>query len=485
MTIGDGNLLSGLNLPGMSFVTDPGLASVVEVDYESVALHQSTTDPNRVTIHVPTEKTVLSLGAASDRWKTDIGITGYTDNHVHFETKVNDKTIVSLGGPATTAAITGHDPKVPTKSEGYAMVTEQNAWHESDGQHYLLSRTKDISMLTLGAEKRTVVQADAGYVDVNGGQEVNLSGGGVAIGAAAKFPIEDVLYEKNFHGDSPTSVSATVASAGMDTISAVFSAHDLGLSAVKTAKSQKAGTLEKNEFFWADVVKWALDSVSFGISVGKLKDTYASASSPPGCVKLSAEQHVVGLAGKGASFSGLRGASLASTIVASVSAGMTASMKGTLFAGVSSVLTTLRGQKKLEVSSTYGDIAISAKTNVELTSNDEFIAASEDDVQVTGKKHLLFGAGKHAFIGAEPGWGAVFNEEGIAFGKASGLGKLKSAKIESSPAICIDSGKIEIVRESAAVTLSDDMFLIEAPAIHFDSKAKNVTFNGGSAILLD
>ena len=215
----------------------------------------------------------------------------------------------------------------------------------------------------------------------------------------------------------------------------------------------------------------------------KLKDTYTSAPSPPGCVKLSAQQHVVGVAGKGASFSGLRGASLASVGVASVSAGMMASMKGTVFAGVSSILTTLRGQKKLEVSSTYGDIAISAKTNVEITSNDAFIAASEDDAQVTGKNHLLFGAGKHAFIGAEPGWGAVFNDEGIAFGKASGLSNLKSAKVEKTPAIRIDSGKIEIVRESVAVTLTDDMCLIEAPGIRFDSKAKNVTFNGKMAVL--
>ena len=483
MTTPNDNPLSGLSLAGAPFVIDPGLAGIVEVDYESVALHQSTTDPNRVTIHVPTEKTVLSLGAASGPWKTDIGITGYTNHHIHFETKVNDKTIVSLGGPATTADVESHDENVPTKSEGYSMVTAMSAWHESNGQHYLLSRGQDISMLTLGANKRAVVQADKGYVDVNGGEEVNLSGGGVAIGAAEKFPIEDIKYDGNFKGDSPTSVSATVASAGMDTITGVFSAHDLGLAAVKTAKSQMAGTLAKNEYFWSDVASWVLSSVSFGISVAKLKDTYTSAPSPPGCVKLSAQQHVVGVAGKGVSFSGLRGASLASVGVASVSAGMMASMKGTVFAGVSSILTTLRGQKKLEVSSTYGDIAISAKTNVEFTSNDAFIAASEDDAQVTGKKHLLFGAGKHAFIGAEPGWGAVFNDEGVAFGKASGLSNLKSAKVEKTPAIRIDSGKIEIVRESVAVTLTDDMCLIEAPGIRFDSKAKNVTFNGKMAVL--
>jgi hypothetical protein len=525
MTIEDGILLSGLYLPRLSFVTDPALADGVEVEYEMVGLAQPTMDPNRVTIHVPTEKTVLSLGAASDRWKTDIGITGYTDNHVHFETKVNDKTVVSLGGPATTAAIKGHGPKAkekkeektepapttpttattyrttptpepepaaepegeeklaPVATEGYSMVTAERAWHDSIGQHYLLSQKEDISMLTLAADKRAVVQADLGYVDLNGGEEINLSGGGVAIGAALKFPIEDILYDKNFTGKSPTSTFAKTAKVGMDLIGAVFSAHDLGLKAFKTAKKQKAGKLKKNEFFYADVVKWVTDSVKFGMSVNKLQKVFAHVSSPPGSVKISAEQDVVGLAGADACFSGTMGASIASTAATTISAGMTASMKGTLFAGVGSVLTTLKGQKKIEVSSTYGDVVFSAKKNVEFTSDDEFIAASSEDAQVTGKKHLLLGAGKHAFIGVEKGWGALFDDSGIAFGKASGVGKLKSAKIEASPAIRIDSGKIEIVRESAAVTLSDDLCLIEAPAIHFDSKAKNVTFNGKMAVL--
>jgi hypothetical protein len=481
--IEDGINFPGLVVPAFSFVADPALADSVEIEYGVVDLAHPTHDPNRVTIHVPTEKTVLSLGAASDRWKTDIGITGYTDNHVHFETKASDKTIVSLGGPATTTSTEGHSEEVAKESDGYSMVTSERAWHESNGQHYLLSQEQDISMLTLGSGKRTVVQADAGYVDVNGKEEVNLSGGGVAIGGSSHLTIEDILYDKHFSGKSPTSASAKVAKTGMDLIGAVFSAHDLGLKAQKTAKKQKAGKLKKNEFFYADVVKWLTDSAKFAMSVNKIKKVFAHAASPPGCVKLAAEQDVGGLAGTGASFSGAMGASIASTGATTISAGMTASLKGTLFAGVGGILTTLKGQKKIEVSSTWGDVVFSAKKNVEFTSNDELIAASSEDAQVTGKKHLLFGAGKHAFIGAEPGWGALFDAKGVALGKASGLGDLKAAKVEASPAIRIDSGKIEIVRESVAVTLTDDMCLIEAPNVHFDSKAKNVTFNGSMAIL--
>jgi len=482
MTIPYGELLSWLKLPGSPFVVDPGLTTTVEVDYESVALHQSTTDPNRVTIHVPTEKTVLSLGAASDRWKTDIGITGYTDNHVHFETKVRDRTLVSLGGPATTATITAHDASVPTKSEGYSMVTDQRAWHESDGQHYLLSQQQDISMLTLGFGKRAVVQADRGYVDVNGGEEVNVCGGGVAIGAATKLTIEDVPYSGNFAGKSPTSASAKTMKVGADLIGALFSVHDLGLKAHKIYTKVRKGTLTLDEFFFADVVKWRTDSLKFKISVGKLLDIYHHAASPPGCVKIGAEKDVVGLGGTSVTLSGALGASLASTGVTGVSAGMTASMKGTLFAGVGGILTSLRGQKKIEISSTWGDVVFSAKKNVELTSNKEFFAVSKSTAQVTGKQ-LLMGAGKQAFIGAEAGWGAVFDSAGVAFGKATGVDKMMSAVISNTPAIRIAADHIKLNRGPVSFTLSDESCVVEAPGIRLQCHRENVTFNGKHAKL--
>src|SRR4051812_49101371 len=88
-----------------SFVADPVYADTVDVDKDTVTVAKPTTGPNRYTIHVPTETTRLSAGAASGHWVTDKGITGYTDSHVHFETKAKAKTVVSLGGPAETSAI--------------------------------------------------------------------------------------------------------------------------------------------------------------------------------------------------------------------------------------------------------------------------------------------------------------------------------------------------------------------------------------------
>jgi hypothetical protein len=484
MTIIDNGVdLPGFFIPKTSFVADPWLANTVEIEYGVVDLANPTHDPNRMTLHVPTETTVLSIGAPSPTWKTDQGIVGYSDNHVHFETKVNDKTVVSLGSPATTAGIRGHGGHAPVSTEGYSMVTTQNAWHESNGQHYLLSHEEDISIRTLGAGKRAVVQADQGFVDVNGGEEVTLSAAGVAVGAAEGVGFEPVPYDGHFSGKPPKSAWAKYSKLGMDMIGAVFSAHDLGLKAHKTYKKGFPKKWSEREFLFFDTVKWLGDAAKFAMSVNKIKKVFADAPTPPGCIKIGAEKHVTAVAGADVSFSGLMGASLASTGATSIAAGLMATLKGTLFAGVGSVLTSIKAQKKLEVASTWGDVAFSAKQNVEFTADEHFVAAAVGDAQINGKKHLLFGGEKRTFIGAEPGWGALFDDKGVAFGKAAGLATLTSATIEATQSIRIDPDKIEVVGTDGAFTLSNDLALFEAPGIRLDAKQKNVTFNGSSAKL--
>lgn len=476
--IDDGINLPWLFVPPTSFVADPGLASSVEMEYGPIDLHHPTHDPNRVTLHVPTESTVLSLGAASPTWKTDLGIVGYTDNHVHFETKAHDQTVVSLGSSATTSPTLGLGGTPPVSSEGYAMITTMNAWHESNGQHYLVSHEGDISIRTTGPEKRAVVQADHGFVDVNGGEEVTLSAEGVAIGAASGIAFEAVPYDGHFSGKSPTSAWAKYTKVGVDMISAVYSAHDLALKAHKTYKKGFPKKWTEREFLFFDTVKWIGDAIKFKISVGKIKKVFAQAPSPPGCVKLSGEKHVLGVAGADVSFTGTRGASLASALAVSVGAGLMATLKGTLFAGVGGVFTSIKGQKKLEASSTWGDVSFSAKKNVEFTADEHLVAGTEGVAQINGKKELLFGGATRAFIGAEPGWGVLFDDKGVAFGKASGVSTLPTATIEKTQCVRIDPDKIEIVGTDGAVTLSNDLALFEAPGIQLNAKAKKVTLNG-------
>ncbi len=487
MIIDDGVNLPGLVVPKTSYVADPWLANAVEIEYGVVDLHHPTRDPNRTTIHVPSESTVLSLGQGSGQWKTDTGITGYTDNHIHFETKVAGdgvgKTIVSLGGPATTAEINGLDAKVPTKSVGYSMVTAERAWHESAGQHYLLSHEEDISMRAVAGGKRAVVQAKLGYVDINGGEEVSVTGGGVAIGAASQITMHEVAYDENFTGKSPTSASAKTAKNVADSISILYSAHDLILKATKMVKKGKPTNAAETEYFFADIAKWGGDAVKFYISANKLKKALTQPSSTAGSVKLAAEKDVGALAGKDIALSGFLGASMGSTGSASIAAGLIATLKGTVFAGVSSILTGIKAQKKLEVTSTYGDVVFSAKKNLEFTSVGDFVAGSKGDAQITGAKQVLFGGGTRAFIGAKGGWGALFDDKGVAFGKVAGADNRKSATIEPKPAIRIDNDKIELASGEAKVTFGNDEITIAAPGVRVDSKRQNVTMNGQRVVL--
>lgn len=569
--IEDGISLPDLVVPSTTFVADPALADAVEMEYEVVAPASPTSGPNRMTLHVPTETTVLSLGAASPRWNTDAGITGYTDHHIHFETKQNNKTVVSLGGPATTAAIEGHQgrssphheeggegehaegaehggheadapeagvpdasaggaedggahaegaeasgheggehpdggteagaheegehaaaggehaeggeggegtpcAKAPTGTRGYSMVTADRAWHESNGQHYLLSLEQDISIRTMGGGKRAVVQADAGHVDLNGGEEVNLSASGVAIGAASSIHHEPVPYDGHFSGSAPSSTSAKTAKTWAGRASALASAHDIGLKFKKTWGKWDKGKLLKKPSFYVDAVKWGSDVYKFVTSLGKITPLFSHPESPADCVKVGAEKNIAGIAGADVSLVG-NGASLGSLGCTTIGAGAAATLKGNVFAGVGGTFSSLKGKKRVEVASTWGDVNLSAKKNVHLSADDEVIISGEEGAQVTSKQALLLGGEKGAWIGTKK-FGAIFEASGIAFGKANDSADMKAAKVEAHPAIQIENDKIAIVGAKASVTLENTSFKLKAPEVHLDAKLKKTQLEG-------
>lgn len=477
-----------------SFVADPVYANTVEVEYGVVSPADPTGGPNRFTIHVPTDTTRLSLGAKSGAWDTDIGITGHTEAHIHFETKAGaDKTVVSLGEPATTAAITGHGAEAegehaasalaPVGTQGYSMVTAQRAWHFSMGQHYALSQAGDISVRTMGAGKRAVIQAENGFVDVNGGKEVNLTGGSISIGAQSGIQFDEACYGKAWTAKTPTSVAAENVSYGMDCISILFAIHDLILGPVATYRKGVPKKQDLVDLVFTDVAKWVADLAMYKKAVDSLGAGISHDTAAPGCVKISAENDIGCVGGTDVGLFGLKGAVLGAALSASVSAGLMASLKGTLFAGVGSVLSSLKAVKAMEVVSDHGDVGIGAKKNVEITADEEFLAAGEELAQVTSEDAVLLGSSKRVWIGTGKGFGMLLDNEGIAFGKAEEADKMLTAKITDASAIRIDKGKIEIRGTDACVTLSDDLCLIEGPAIHFDAKKKNVTFNSQSALV--
>jgi uncharacterized protein (DUF2345 family) len=471
-----------------SFVVDPALADSVEAEYDATVLHGTTNGPNRYTLHVPTEATVLSLGKASPRWDTDTGITGHTESHIHFETKKNDKTVVSLGGPAKTAGIAGHDGTVPGgKLQGYAMVTEVNAWHDAKLQHYLLSQTADISLRTAGGGRRAVVQADAGSVDLNGGVQVNLSGGGVSI-AAGEREVVVVGYGGSWEGNRPHSsagAAAQIASAVLTTLSALANVFYN-----KPRTKYAEGAFEGSPATFLDKAKWAINGALFVAAANKIRALLSTPTSPLACVKLAAPEVVGATAGGDVSIFGVRGASLGSAGWTTVSAAVSASLKGTVFAGVSGMFGSMKGYKKVEIGSDWGDVFVGAETAIEIEAEDNVSIGAKGTAHVASPEgHAVFGGGEKVWLGspAGGGFGVICDDEGLAMGKAHVAEKdMPSTKIEKTPALRIEKDST-IVAENPYTSMKLDgdncsIFAKHKP-IRFTATSGPVTVNGSKILL--
>jgi len=472
-----------------SFVVDPIYADTVEMELDLVTVAEPTEGPNRYTVHVPTEKTALSLGAASGRWNTDKGITGHTASHVHFETKAGSRTVVSLGGPATKSTLTGLGDKAPVHSIGYAMVTLQNAWHDAKQQHYLLSRTADVTLRTMGAGKRAVIQAVEGIVDLVGAHEVNLAGGGVAIGAHQDMPFEDVKYGKNWHGVTPHSLAAK-RSAQFTTIgAAAIAAHNLTMSAIATRSKFKAGELHPVVDTFADIVEWGIDAAEFYRAKSDIQGLFSAQPAVKDNIKIDAERDFGVSAGGEAAFFGIQGATLVSKVWTSVSAIVSASLKGTLFAGVAAAYTSLKGYKKIEIGCDVGNALFDAGRSVSISAEGSFIGVGKDLAQVSGETNAYFTGAERAWLGvtAGGGWGLQLDALGVMIGKATSAGSMKSAKVAPDRSIKIDKKGFTLKSGLSEVTLTEEAFEVKAKSVNLIATSSELLVVGSRSkkVLID
>lgn len=469
-----------------SFVLDPVYSDVVELELDVVSVARPTAGPNRYTQHVPSETTVLSSGAASGRWNTDKGITGYTDSHVHFETKTGAQTVVSLGGPATKSGVKGLGGSVPVASNGYSMVTLQNAWHDAQKQHYLLSRTADFTMRTMGAKKRAVIQAVQGIVDMNGAKEANLAGGGVAIGACSKIQFEDVEYAKNWSGETPHSLAAARGAKFALINAAVVTAHGLLTAADGMREKYKAGHLHPSVDSFADVAEWVADGAELVRTGIEIHELFAAEEAVENCIKVDAEEDFGVSAGGDASFFGIQGASLMSSLWASVSGVVSASLNGTLFAGVAGAYVSLKGYKKLEIGCDLGEALFDAKRDIRISTKSSFIAVGKELAKVSGEENAYFTGGKKAWIGvaAGGGWGLQLRKDGVMFGKANSAKAMKKAWIAQERSIKVAKDGLTLTSASTVMTIGKNAVEAKAASIKLHAKDADVRV-GGKKVLID
>jgi hypothetical protein len=470
-------------------VIDPGLAATVDEGFDKPPATCPGPAPNRLTIQVPTENTRFSLGQASSRWNTDTGIVGISDSHVHFETKANDKTIVSLGTSATTASVSGHGGAPPTQSVGYAMVTQVNAWHEAALQHYLVSQTKDMSLRTAGASRRAVVQADAGMVDLNAKVQVNLSGGGVSI-AASELELEPTGYDQAWKGLKPKSAAKSATQIANAIISAIVAA--LNIKYNHAGEHFAAGAFAGSPASRLDKAKWAKNALMFGVSGYSVYSLFATPEAPPNCVKISADDVVGGAAGGDVSIFGLLTANLGSSVWTTVSSSVSASIKGLVLGGMAGAYASVKGIRKVDIGSDWGMIFLAAEKEIELKGKEvsaaakvAHVAAPDGHGVFAGTEKLWFGApGPVAKPGGTPGadgYGVIFEKSGLTLGAATvDSNDMSNTKIKTHDrvlSISVPEGGAPSIQISASELA---WVKLEADACTFRAKNKPIRFTATS-----
>ncbi len=439
---------------------DPNLTANVETDAPNVPPANPTSGPHRITFVVPNpDESVLSVGQACSTRINDPGITGRTKTHVHLHTTDKDtKTMLALG-VGTHEGWKGHDANNLAVNKGFMVVTEANTWIDAQSQLYLISRDHDTTIRAAGDHKRVMIQADKGEVDVVAHKKIQESAPIIALMAPATVePNLKVNYTNPWTGDVAKASSGKITKYVMTIVGAIFSAHDLGRAAKKTyKKSKKADTTAKKVEVFEDVAKWVADAAKFAITAQKIWKG-PDAPTEPGTVKLGADMDISGLAGRDISLFGVRDFSAGGAVWAGVSAGVGASFKATLFAGVGGMYTSLKGYRKVEMASDYGKAILKASKVAQVISEESDVEINADaDVGVTATNGAVYSAAKTKMhLVVDGGTGILCEPTKLFLGMLTGASKAKEAKPDSNSGMSMTPDDITCYKGQSGFALRNN-----------------------------
>jgi hypothetical protein len=456
---GGGEGDSELEPAGASFILDPNLQHTIEIDYAHPVCGGPTQDPNRYTIHVPTDETVLSLGKGSEaqnRIKDD-GITGRTKKHIHFHVKEEDKTFVTMGGPSLDAGVcswTGDG--IAAENEGYSMVTDGHAWHESKETQTITSADAAIHLKAPGAEGDIVVQSDQAAVFAFG-KEIGIAAKeSVSIGAHAAAAASDIGYKQTFTNqwwpNRLSKVGSFIATAG-----------EIGtgiLAIIRAQKKQKrAGEKGKPGFEEGKAssnVKAAVDS-ALSLSTIIRAGAEFNGTEVKQSVGISADNFIGITAGIGATMYGQASSAIISVGQAEVLGGVSALVKALGWTEITGTQTALTALRNVEVAATNGEIEMSAKTEVKISSyTDEVLITAEKNVQLVSNTENVYVWGlESALLGTE-GYAFQATKDELTFGKATAPKDFKAPAIDPKNVFKMNSDETSCYRGAAGFALRDN-----------------------------
>jgi hypothetical protein len=457
---------------------DPHLSDKLKPNRPAVGT--PTSGPNRHTTFVPSESTTFSLGEKCPERINDVGITGRTDNHVHLHVRTNNKTLVTLGSGATEVVIDAHDAKVPTKSTGYAMVTDQNAWHDSALQHFIVSRCEDVVIRAPAEGKSILLQADAGHITAVAKETATFASlGQVKLIADPDAQLEGPAYEKGPEGKVKASFESIDHRLGGNVAKWITGAYGVMMSLI--VANGKDPFWEKPKFKpknLEDVVDVLYDMDKLRASIykyfthhdgdpGKLSLAAAKSASVGSLGSLSLygvssasmiSEGGLSLMGLQASLKALHKVSVWGGRKASIKAGKEASLEGEW--GMAKV----KGYKGVEVTSTKESAVIQGFTDASLR-------GTTGGAYVHSAKHTYVGSG------AAAGYGIVVLPDKLSLGKVSSGGDEfeEKAKVEPKKGIAIDDKTITMGHGSAKFVMRQDDVKLNA---HKEVWLK-LEYNGG------
>jgi hypothetical protein len=413
---------------------DPDLTKQIKNNRPAVA--PPTGVPNRHTTFVPSENTTFSLGEKCKDRINDVGITGRTDNHVHFEVTAKNKTLVSLGGSATDTVIESFDADhVPKKSVGYSMVTDEHAWHDAKKHQYSIAREGDTAVVAAAAHRRAMLQATSGLVEINAKEGISASSTGLYICADPGLTYKDPKYDKDLEGATGKSTVAKWARLASGAVDVIQSGLTLVRSFKKTFKKgedKKAGWKEDAAHAF-EMGKWIYDAVKMEQAIVKLKKLYDDDPSKPassGCVKIAATEDIGMLAGHNASLYGMKSVGISSLMSASVSATHKATIKGVYQVGVSGHKVSVKGTKQVKINADSGNVEITAKKDASTDAEGSVRLTSKKFAQLNTDGRVFVQGLESAFIGAGEGSGYAFlvDVNGMYLGKFSNPKNMPDSK---------------------------------------------------------
>ena len=476
-------------------VLDPTIPMVETDDPSRPATATPTNGPHRYTVVVPNkggngENSIFSVGQAgpADRIR-DTGITAMTRTHIHWHTVDAPQTMVLLGGPTAHHGWEGpNGADNPATNSGYMVVTEGLAWQESRGHQYLLSKDGDAVLRSAGAGKRVVLQADQGEMDLVAKTKLYAIAPGVNISAPVEVaPVTTTNYGGSWTADMPKVEAGKASKTALTVIGVLTSAHDLFKKAPKIRKKFK----EKKaawESEGTDIAKWTLDAYKAAATGIKTANSiWADPAPKPGVVKVSGEDSVAILGGSDVSLWGGTGVSAGGTIWAGLTAGVSASVKSSVWAGIGSMYTSLKGYRKVEMSSDYGKASVKAAKELELTSEEKSVKISakttaqmiSDDVTfVQGKGRTVVGAGPMS-----SGTGMVATQDAVKIGMMTNIGDAAAADTDDTAILMSRNSHMKLKWADSSIVLESGKIETTTGEVKIWAKSGNASINGSKILL--